>query len=185
MAEVLVKLEYYTPTASYKDRMAAAMIVVAGDGLRDQGLPLYADFLGRIFRGEAVHDAAFRRGPGDLPAPGGKLVPDLYQEMKRRAEELAREPETFYTDQFHNEDAIRAYIGVGRELMEQAGIELTAFCGGVGTAGMLVGVSRALKASGCHARIVELEPTTSPGLSTGKGDRIESRGWLRDSGRRI
>jgi cysteine synthase A len=109
---------------------------------------------------------------GDLevfPAPGGKLVPELYQQMKRRAEELAQQPGTFYTDQFHNADAIRAYMEIGRELVEQAGKGLAAFCGGVGTAGMIVGVSRALKEAGCKARIVALEPASSPALTTGKG----------------
>jgi cysteine synthase A len=109
---------------------------------------------------------------GDLeifPAPGGKLVPELYQSMKKRAEELAREPGTFYTNQFNNADAIRAYMGIGTELAEQAGTELAAFCGGVGTAGMIVGVARALKEAGCKARIVALEPATSPVLTTGKG----------------
>jgi len=104
-----------------------------------------------------------------LPAPGGKLVPELYQQMKRRAEELAKQPGTFYSDQFHNADAIRAYMGIGTELMEQAGKDIAAFCGGVGTAGMISGVSRALKAAGCKARIVVLEPATSPVLTTGKG----------------
>ena len=89
--------------------------------------------------------------------------------MKRRAEELAKEPGTYYTDQFHNADAIRAYMGIGRELVEQAGTGLAAFCGAVGTAGMIVGVSRALKAAGCKARIVALEPASSPVLTTGKG----------------
>jgi cysteine synthase A len=193
MAEVLVKLEYYNPTASYKDRMAAAMVEGAemrGDlrpGMRvvewtggSTGSSLAMVCAIKGYRFTPISSDGFseeklrtmRLFGGDLeilPAPGGKLVPELYQQMKRRAEELACEPETFYTDQFHNEDAIRAYMEIGRELMEQAGIELTAFCGGVGTAGMLVGVSRALKASGCHARIVALEPTTSPALSAGKG----------------
>ena len=109
---------------------------------------------------------------GDLeifPAEGGKLVPELYQRMKRRAEELAQQPGTFYTNQFNNQDAICAYMGIGRELVEQAGDGLTAFCGGVGTAGMIVGVPRALKAAGCRARIVALEPASSPVLTTGKG----------------
>jgi cysteine synthase A len=38
----------------------------------------------------------------------------------------------------------------------------------VGTAGMLVGVSRALKQAGFKTRIIALEPTTSPFLTTGK-----------------
>jgi cysteine synthase A len=89
--------------------------------------------------------------------------------MKRRAEELAQQPGTFYTNQFINQDALSAYMAIGTELIEQAGNSLTAFCGGVGTAGMIVGVSRALKQAGCKARIVALEPASSPALSTGKG----------------
>jgi cysteine synthase A len=58
---------------------------------------------------------------------------------------------------------------IGAELVEQAGTGLAAFCGGVGTAGMIAGVSRALKGAGCKARIVALEPATSSVLTTGKG----------------
>ena len=193
MADVLVKLEYYNPTASYKDRMALAMIEGAearGElrpgmrvvewtgGSTGSSLAMVCAIKGYKFTpisSDGFSDEKLRTMRffgGDLeifPAPGGKLVPELYQQMKRRAEELAKEPGTFYTDQFHNEDAIKAYMGIGCELVEQAGTGLTAFCGGVGTAGMLVGVSRALKAAGCQARIVALEPTTSPALSTGKG----------------
>ena len=193
MAEVLVKLEYYNPTASYKDRMALAMIEGAearGElrpgmrvvewtgGSTGSSLAMVCAIKGYQFKpvsSDGFSDEKLRTMRlfgGDLeilPAPGGKLPPELYQRMKQRAEELAREPGTFYTDQFNNEDAIHAYMGIGRELVEQAGAGLAAFCGGVGTAGMLVGVSRALKAAGCKARIVALEPTTSPALSTGKG----------------
>jgi cysteine synthase len=49
---------------------------------------------------------------------------------------------------------------------------------------MIVGVSRALKEAGCKARIVALEPASSPVLTTGKGGRIASRGSPPDSGRR-
>src|SRR6201984_3297192 len=168
MAEVLVKLEYHNPTASYKDRMALAMIEGAearGElrpGMRvvewtggSTGSSLAMVCAIKEYRFTPISSDGFSEEKrrtmqlfgGELeifPAPGGKLPPDLYQQMKRRAEELAREPGTFYTDQFHNEDAIRAYMGIGRELVEQAGMGLAAYCGGVGTAGMLVGVSRAL-----------------------------------------
>ena len=43
------------------------------------------------------------------------------------------------------------------------------FVGAVGTAGMLVGVSTALKQAGAAARIIALEPSTSPFLTTGRG----------------
>lgn len=193
MAEVLVKLEYFNPTASYKDRMALAMIEGAearGElrpgmrvvewtgGSTGSSLAIVCAIKGYKFTpisSDGFSDEKLRTMRlfgGDLeifPAPGGKLVPELYQQMKRRAEDLANDPGTFYTDQFHNADAIKAYMGIGHELVQQAGAGITAFCGGVGTAGMLVGVSRALKAAGCKARVVALEPTASPALSTGKG----------------
>ena len=193
MAEVLVKLEYYNPTASYKDRMALAMIEGAearGElrkGMRvvewtggSTGSSLAMVCAIKGYRFTPISSDGFSAEKlqtmglfgGDLeifPAEDGKLVPELYQRMKRRAEELAKEPGTFYADQFHNEDAIRAYMGIGRELVEQAGSGLAAFCGGVGTGGMIAGVSRALKEAGCKARIVALEPASSPTLTTGKG----------------
>ncbi len=58
---------------------------------------------------------------------------------------------------------------MGEEIFRQLGPSLDVFCAAVGTAGLLVGVSRALKASGCPARIVALEPAESPLLSTGTG----------------
>lgn len=193
MADVLLKLEYYNPTGSYKDRMALAMIEGAEErgelrpGMRvvewtggSTGSSLAMVCAIKGYRFTPISSDGFseeklrtmRLFGGNLelfPAENGKLVPELYQRMKRRAEELAQEPGTFYTNQFNNQDAIRGYMGIGSELAEQAGTELAAFCGGVGTAGMLMGVSRALKAAGCPARIVALEPASSPALTTGKG----------------
>ena len=193
MAEVLVKLEYYNPTGSYKDRMALAMIEGAearGElrpGMRvvewtggSTGSSLAMVCAIKGYRFTPISSDGFaaeklqtmRLFGGDLeifPAENGKLVPELYQRMKKRAEELAQQPDTFYTNQFNNADAVRAYMGIGRELAEQAGAGLAAYCGGVGTGGMIVGVSRALKEAGCKARIVALEPASSPVLTTGKG----------------
>jgi cysteine synthase len=193
MGQVLVKLEYYNPTGSYKDRMALAMIEGAesrGDlrpgmrvveytgGSTGSSLAMVCAIKGYAF--SPVSSDGFAREKlqtmrlfgADLeiiPSDGGKLTPELFRRMISRAEEKAKQPDTFYTDQFHNADAVKGYMGIGRELVEQTGGALTAFCGAVGTAGMLVGVSRALKAGGCMARIVALEPASSPVLSTGKG----------------
>jgi cysteine synthase A len=79
-----------------------------------------------------------------------------------------KEPNTFWTDQFNNTDALDGYANIGRELAEQIG-HVDAFVGAVGSGGMLVGVSRALKAAGSKARIIALEPSQSPFLTTGKG----------------
>ena len=156
MADVLLKLEYYNPTGSYKDRMALAMIEGAearGElraGMRvvewtggSTGSSLAMVCAIKGYRFTPISSDGFAKEKlqtmrlfgADLeifPAEGGKLVPELYQRMKSRAEELARQPATFYTDQFHNADAIRAYMEIGRELVEQAGTSLAAFCGGVG-----------------------------------------------------
>src|SRR5437867_4195369 len=193
MGGVLVKLEYYNPTGSYKDRMALAMIEGAearGElrpgmrvvewtgGSTGSSLAMVCAIKGYHFTpissdGFAKEKLQTMRLFGAeleiFPAENGKLVPELYQRMKKRAEELAQQAGTFYTDQFHNADAIRGYMGIGAELAEQAGTGLAAFCGGVGTAGMISGVSRALKEAGCKARIVALEPATSAVLTTGKG----------------
>src|SRR6185436_20175746 len=78
------------------------------------------------------------------------------------------EPDTFWTDQFHNGDAVDGYAGIGRELLEQTGGSLSVFCGAVGTGGMLAGVARALREGGSRARIVALEPASSPAMTAGQ-----------------
>ncbi|HXW57166.1 MAG TPA: cysteine synthase family protein [Candidatus Cybelea sp.] len=193
MAEVVIKLEYYNPTGSYKDRMALAMIEGAESrgelhpgmrvveftgGSTGSSLALVCAIKGYPF--VPVSSDGFAREKlqtmrlfgADLqiiPSQNGKLTPELFRTMIDRARQLSEEPNTFYTDQFNNTDAIGGYMGIGHELFEQVGPELAAFCGGVGTAGMLVGVSRALKAHGCRAKIVALEPASSPLLTAGKG----------------
>jgi cysteine synthase A len=82
---------------------------------------------------------------------------------------LAAEPDTFWTDQFKNTDAIEGYAGIGRELLEQAGGRIDVFSGAVGTGGMLSGVIQALREGGSSARIVALEPAASPAMTQGRG----------------
>jgi cysteine synthase A len=103
-----------------------------------------------------------------VPSDGGKVTPALFDRFKARIAELTKDPNTFWTDQFNNRDALDGYANIGRELIQQAG-HVDAFVGAVGTAGMLVGVSTALKEAGSHARIVAIEPSTSPFLTSGKG----------------
>jgi cysteine synthase A len=109
-----------------------------------------------------------------VASDGGRVTPALFDRFRARIAELQQEPGTFWTDQFNNDDALAGYATIGTELLEQVGA-IDAFCGAVGTAGMLVGVSRALKAGGCRARIVALEPSESPAITAGRGGphRIE------------
>ena len=198
-AEVLVKLEYYNPTGSYKDRMALAMIegaeargalrpgmevVEYTGGSTGSSLALVCAVKGYRFR--PVSSDGFAREKLDtmrafgadltvIKSDGGKLTPDLFQRMKAETEARAQDENTFYTSQFHNEDAIEGYMEIGRELIAQTNGRIDVYCGAVGTAGMLMGVSRALKEAGCAARIIALEPASSPVLTENHGGahRIE------------
>jgi cysteine synthase A len=192
-ADVLVKLEYYNPTGSYKDRMALAMIEGAeARGALRRGMRV-VEFTGgstgsslalvcavKGYRFAPVSSDAFAKEKLDtmrafgadlivVRSEGGRITPGLFDLMRAEVDRLLQEPDTFWTDQFHNPDAIAGYMGIGRELIEQTGGRLDAFCGAVGTAGMVTGVSKALKAAGCAARIVALEPASAPMLTAGHG----------------
>src|SRR5206468_11891931 len=65
--------------------------------------------------------------------------------------------------------AVQGYMGIGRELLATIGGTIDVFCGAVGTGGMLRGVARALREGGSRARVVALEPSTSPALTEGRG----------------
>jgi len=191
-ADVVVKLEYFNPTGSYKDRMALAMIegaerrgalragmrvVEYTGGSTGSSLAMVCAMKGYAFHplssdAFAVEKLDTMRAFGaDLeivPSDGGKVTPALFDRFKARIAELTKDPNTFWTDQFRNADAIEGYANIGRELVEQID-HVDAYVGAVGTGGMLVGVSRVLQKAAAGARIVALEPSTSPFLTSGKG----------------
>src|SRR4051812_21861785 len=201
-ADVLIKLESVNPTGSYKDRMALAMIEGAeARGLLRPGMRV-VEFTGgstgsslalvcaaKGYRFVVLSSDAFAREKlltmeafgaelRMVPSDGGKVTPALFERFKQAIAVLASEPDTFWTDQFHNEDAVRGYMGIGQELLQQTGGRIDVFCGAVGTGGMLHGVSRALKEGGSQARIVALEQAASPALTAGRGGphRVEGIG---------
>jgi cysteine synthase len=191
-ADVFVKLEFYNPTGSYKDRMALAMIEGAESrgalkaGMRvveftggSTGSSLAMVCAAKGYKAVLLSSDAFaeeklrtmRAFGAELrivPSDGGKVTPGLFDKFRQQIAVLAAEPDTYWTDQFHNTDAVEGYAGIGRELLEQTGGSLDAFCGAVGTGGMLLGVARALRSGGSRARIVALEPASSPALTEGR-----------------
>src|SRR4051812_19663006 len=192
-ADVLVKLESLNPTGSYKDRMALAMIEGAETrgalrpGMRvveftggstgsslamvcaAKGYPFVVLSSDAFAREKLLTMEAFGAELRIVPSEGGKVTPSLFEKFRKEIAVLASEPNTFWTDQFHNEDAVRGYMGIGRELMEQTAGRIDVFCGAVGTGGMLRGVALALREGGSRARIVALEPSSSPALTAGRG----------------
>jgi cysteine synthase A len=191
-ANVFVKLEYFNPTGSYKDRMALAMIEGAeARGALRRGMRVveytggstgsslamvcavkgyaFAPLSSDAFAREKIQTMeAFGARVEIVPSEGGAVTPGLFDRFRERIAAMKEEPDTFWTDQFHNADALKGYGEIGVELLQQIGA-VDLFCGAVGTAGMLVGVSRALKEGGSRARIVALEPAGSPVLTSGRG----------------
>jgi cysteine synthase A len=192
-ADVFVKLEFFNPTGSYKDRMALAMIEGAERrGALKPGMRV-VEFTGGSTGSSLAMVCAVKGYPAVLvssdafaeeklrtmrafgadvrvvASDGGKVTPALFERMREQVNALVAEPGTYWTNQFNNDDAVEGYAGIGRELIEQTGGRLDFFCGAVGTGGMLSGVAHALRAGGSSARIVALEPASSPALTEGRG----------------
>lgn len=191
-ADIVVKLEWYNPTGSYKDRMALSM--VEGAEKRGELRPgmTVVEFTGGstgsslayvcAAKGYGCHlvssDAfaeeklrtmrAFGAEVTVVPSEQGRITPDLIPRMRREVERLAGRPDTYFTDQFHNADQVLGYRRLGEELLAQVDPPFDLFCASVGTAGMLSGVARAVRAAGGPARIVALEPASSAVISTGE-----------------
>lgn len=190
-ARVLVKLEYLSPTGSYKDRMARSMVERAEQrGTLEKGMTV-VEYTGgstgislafvcalkgypcRIVTNDAV--ALEKRRAMEifgakldvLKSEGGKLTPDLVPRMMDRAREIAAESPSYATDQMRNPDMVAGYEPIGEELLRQVDGEIHTFCAAVGTAGMLMGTARALRRGAPHVRIVAFEPSTSALLSGG------------------
>jgi cysteine synthase len=195
-AEVLVKLEGGNPTGSYKDRMALAM--VEGAERRGALRPgqRVVEFTGGSTGSSLAFVCAVKGYPLSLvssdafspeklrtmrafgaeltvvPSKDGRITPDLFVRMRDEVRQIIERDGAFWTDQFHNADAFEGYAGMGREMLTQTAASrkpIDTFCAAVGTAGMLVGVSQALRAGGSSARVVAFEPATSPMLTAGLG----------------
>jgi cysteine synthase len=188
-ADVFVKLEWFNPTGSYKDRMALAMIEEAerrGDlqaGMTvveytagSTGSSLAYVCAAKGYRLKVVSSDAY--APEKLAtmaalgaeltvvaSDGGKVTPDLVARVIAKAREYAAEPGTYWTDQLNNPDSLIGYAAVGRELLEQLARPIDVFCAGVGTAGLAMGVSQVLDAT---TRVVIFEPASTPVLSGGE-----------------
>ena len=167
-ARVLVKLEYYNPTGSYKDRMALSMVERAEQrGTLKPGMTV-VEYTGgstgislafvcavkgyrcHIVSNDAVAKEklrsmeAFGAQLTVLKSEGGKLTPDLVPRMMEKAREIAAEGASYATDQMRNPDMVAGYESLGEELLEQVDGPIHTFCGAVGTSGMLRGTARVL-----------------------------------------
>jgi cysteine synthase A len=187
-ADVYLKLEFFNPGGSVKDRIALSMIQGAEErGELKRGDTIIEPTSGNTGIGLAMVAAAKgyrailvmpetmsmeRRNL--LRAYGAELVLTPGAEGMKgaiaKAEELKKEhPEYFMPQQFKNTDNVKIHRETtAKELASQVDGKIDAFVSGIGTGGTITGVGEILKESFPDLHVVAVEPTDSPVLSGGK-----------------
>ncbi|WP_134702187.1 cysteine synthase A [Ammoniphilus sp. YIM 78166] len=188
-ADIYLKLEFFNPGSSVKDRIGLAMIEAAEqEGKLKEGDTIIEPTSGNTGIGLAMVAAAKgykailvmpetmsleRRNL--LRAYGAELVltpgPEGMGGAIRKATELASEHGYFMPQQFENPANPKIHRETtGQELLAQAaelgGID--AFISGIGTGGTITGAGQVLKEKYPNVQIVAVEPAASPVLSGGK-----------------
>jgi len=189
--DIYLKLEYFNPSKSVKDRAAYNMIVEAEKaGLLKKGSTIIEPTSGNTGIGLAMNAAArgYRAiivmpdsmtkerinllkayGAEVVLTPGNEKMPGAIKKAKELAEEI---PNSFIPMQFENPanpDAHRRTTAVEIvEAMKELGKELTAFVATSGTGGTITGTGEVLKEHYPNLKVHVAEPYGSPVLSGGK-----------------
>lgn len=186
MADIYLKLEFFNPGSSVKDRIALAMIEAAEEeGILKPGDTIIEPTSGNTGIGLAMvaaakgyklvvvmPDSMSMERRNLLKAYGAKLILTPGAEgMKgaiKKAEELEKEKGYFMPQQFSNKaNPLVHERTTGQEIIRQMKDGLDAFVAGIGTGGTITGAGKVLKEHFEGIKIYAVEPEDSPVLSGG------------------
>ena len=190
-AEIYVKYEATNPTGSMKDRMALSMIQGAEQrgqlkpggkiveytgGSTGSSLAMVCAMKGykaHFFSSDAFSQEklqTMRAFGAELyvhPSGDGKVSAGLIDTLIKKAEEASKEPNTFWTNQFHNVDNRNAYHQMAKEVIDVLGKDFHEFIMGVGTGGSFSGNAEVFKEEVPGIRCIAIEPLHVRALSGG------------------
>ena len=186
-ARLLVKLEYFNPAGSVKDRVGKAMIedaerigrlkpgsVIIEPTSGNTGIGLAAVSAVKGYRMIlTMPDTMSVERRNILKAYGAEIVLTPGEKGMsgaiEKAEELAREiPDSFIPGQFDNPVNPRAHMeSTGPEIWHDTDGQVDIFVASVGTGGTLTGTGTYLKEKNPRIKVIAVEPSTSPVLSGG------------------
>ena len=186
-ARILVKLEYFNPSGSVKDRIAREMLDDAeAGGILKPGSVIIEPTSGNT--GIGLASVAAARGyrvilvmPDTMSVERRQLMKAYGAELvltegargmkgaiEKAAELAASMPGSFVPSQFDNPSNPKAHRAhTGPEIWEDTGGSVDLFVAGVGTGGTITGVGAYLKSKNPAVRVVAVEPAASPVLSAG------------------